>query len=132
MKLKIPTPSTIAEPQTSTSARIAYDEYHINANSIQALSIKEDDDFLYVEALLPGIEGKNIMVAFDQKEKILLIEGKRTVTESEQVKYFCKIPENFYYRITVPELVVKTPTTYAVSTNGLLLVKLTKLPRSQL
>ncbi len=91
--------------------------------------IAEDGECIYVEAALPGIDPKDIEVTFDEDEEILWIRGERKEQDNEDIKYYYKTLGGFSYRVTIPEAVVKTPSTQAISKNGLLTVILTKLPR---
>ncbi len=107
------------------------DTFESDMEPLPGTAIAEDGESVYVEAALPGIEPHNIEVTFDAEEEVLWIRGERREAEEKDKKYYYKTFGNFSYRIALPEAVVKTVETTAVSKNGLLTVKLAKLPRGR-
>ncbi len=65
------------------------------------ITISEDDERVYVEAPVPGIDPDKIEVTFDKG--VLSIRGSEEETEEDKKKkYFRKSARSYSYRVTVP------------------------------
>lgn len=92
------------------------------------LSVSEDDNSVYIEAALPGIDPKDIEVTFDQG--VLHISGEAKEEEKKK-KYYRKATSSFSYRVAIPgEVIPKTEPT-ATYKNGMMKVTFKKIAPSK-
>ncbi|MEM3063525.1 MAG: Hsp20/alpha crystallin family protein [Nitrososphaerota archaeon] len=92
------------------------------------LSISEDDQNVYVEAALPGLEPDDIEVSFDKG--VLWIKGEAK-EETTKKKYYRKATSSFSYRVVVPGDLDPNKEPTASYKNGLMRVTFAKSPASQ-
>lgn len=83
------------------------------------LSVSEDDEKVYVEAALPGIDPKDIEVTFDNG--ILHISGEAKKEEKEK-KFYRKATSSFSYRVAIPTDVNPKEEPQASYKNGMMTV----------
>ncbi|MCH9613062.1 MAG: hypothetical protein S4CHLAM102_15660 [Chlamydiia bacterium] len=68
------------------------------------LSLSEDEQKVYVEAHIPGIEADAVEITLENH--ILWIKGEKiSKEEDEKRKYHCQSQSSFSYKITLPETV---------------------------
>lgn len=101
------------------------------ANS--GLNIYEDDNNVYVEADMPGMNAEDIELTLDRG--ILTIKGSRKTEEKEEkknVKYHSKtITTSFFYRVAVPGQIDESKEPNAKYKDGVLRITLTKSKQGQ-
>lgn len=91
------------------------------------ISIYEDDENIYVETALPGIEQKEIDVTFDNG--ILRVKGEKK--EEKEKNYYRKATRSFSYRISVPGEVDKEDIPEATYKNGMVTFRFKKVQETQ-
>jgi HSP20 family protein len=65
------------------------------------LSISEDDNHVYVEGVVAGVDPKNVEVTFENG--VLWVKGESASEEKgEKRKYYRKSNRSFSYHVTVP------------------------------
>lgn len=91
------------------------------------LSISEDDNHVYVEAAVPGIDPSKIEVTYDKG--VLWIRGEQErAEEDDKKKFYRKALSSFSYRVAVPGEVDENSEPDAVCKNGVMKVTFNKLP----
>lgn len=98
------------------------------SNASSGLSISEDEENVYVEAAVPGIDPENVDITFDKGT--LWIKGEKK-QEEENKKYYRKASRAFSYRVTVPGELDQNHEPEATYKNGVMTVKFAKSPKSQ-
>jgi HSP20 family protein len=93
------------------------------------LSVSEDENKVYVEAQIPGINPENIEVTFE--EGVLWIHGDTKTEENQERKYYRRASNSFSYRISVPADVDRNTDPEAVYKNGVMTVTFPKFPKKQ-
>ena len=94
-------------------------------SSPSGLSVSEDEQIVYVEAALPGIQSSEIDIIYDKG--ILWIKAeKREVSEEKRKKYYRKAMSAFSYRIAVPGDIDESKQPEALCKNGVLKVIFSK------
>lgn len=93
------------------------------------LTVSEDENNVYVEAAVPGIDPQQVEVTFDKG--VLWIRGSEEQTEGdEKKKYYRKASQAFSYRVAVPgEIDDSEPE--ATCKNGIMKVVFKKAPQTQ-
>jgi HSP20 family protein len=103
------------------------DEEWLTSPSTQSgLSVYEDENKVYVEAAVPGIDPKNVDVTF--QDGYLWIRGEtKEEEEDKKKKFYRKASRSFSYRVAVPGDVddTKTEATYNLG----MPIAFTSLPR---
>ena len=67
------------------------------------ISLSEDSDRVYVDAVLPGMEVKDIEVTLDKG--MLWVRGDRVEKVDDKRKYYYRSNGSFSYRLALPESV---------------------------
>lgn len=94
------------------------------------LTISEDENKVYVEAAVPGIDPDKVDVTFDQG--ILWIRGSAEEKEEDkQKKFYRKGSSSFSYRVAVPSEVNTVQEPKAVYKNGIMKITFTKTPKTE-
>lgn len=94
------------------------------------LSIYEDDDKVYVEAAVPGIDPKNVDVTFH--DGYLWIRGEtKDEEEDKKKKYYRRASQSFSYRIAVPGDVDGLKEPEASYKHGVMTIAFLKSPKVQ-
>lgn len=94
------------------------------------LSISEDDERVYVEAQMPGLETEDIEVTY-HKGELWLRGQKKEEEENKKKKYYRYASTNFNYRFSVPGDVDEQEEPYAEYKNGVMKVTFNKLAEEQ-
>lgn len=81
------------------------------------LSVSEDNEKVYVEAALPGIDPKDIDVTFEKG--ILHVSGE-VKEEQKKKKYYRRATSSFSYRVAIPTDVDPKTTPEATYKNGMM------------
>jgi len=94
------------------------------------LTVSEDENKVYVEASVPGIDPDKVDVTFDKG--VLWIRAHETAEEKdENKKYYRKASSAFSYRVAVPGNVDMNVEPEAVCKNGVMKVTFAKIPEVQ-
>jgi HSP20 family protein len=94
------------------------------------LSISEDDQKIYIEAAMPGIDPKNVDITFEKG--YLWMKGEVKEEEKDQKrKYYRKATRSFSYRVAVPGDVDANAEPAASCKNGVLTVTFQKAAKAQ-
>lgn len=101
-----------------------------SANHQSGLSVSEDDNKVYIEASLPGMEAENIEVTFH--EGYVWIRGEAKEEEKDKTrKYYRKATQSFSYRVAVPGDIDEKVEPTATYKNGVMHVAFNKSPKTQ-
>ncbi|MFA6119469.1 MAG: Hsp20/alpha crystallin family protein [Parachlamydiales bacterium] len=87
------------------------------------ISLYENQDKVFVEASLPGVNPKEIQINFEKGVLWIKADVKR---EEKDVKYHLKSQESFSYRVLVPSRVDENSTPNAVYKDGILKITFEK------
>ncbi|HVZ11646.1 MAG TPA: Hsp20/alpha crystallin family protein [Patescibacteria group bacterium] len=102
----------------------------VQSGNATGLSISEDDQKVYVEAHLPGIDPKDTEVTYH--DGYVWIKGESTEKEEDKArKYYRRASSSFSYRVAVPSDVDQNSEPEAKYKNGILNIAFTKAPESQ-
>lgn len=106
------------------------DDWLTAPSSPSGLSVSEDDQKVYIEASLPGIDPKNIEVTVH--DSYLWIRGEsKTEEKDKKRKYYRQSAQSFSYRVAVPGDIDSTVEPTANYKHGVMTVTFTKSPKSQ-
>lgn len=92
------------------------------------LSLSEDDDHVYVEAAVPGLESGDININMHQGT--LTISGERKA-EDKSKRHYRSMQSSYSYQVTLPSLVKEDGEPQAELKNGILTVTFEKLPEAK-
>ena len=93
------------------------------------LSISEDDNAVYIEAALPGIDPQQVEVTFEKG--LLWIRGEVKDEEKDNRKqYYRKTSQSFSYRTAVRDTVDESSEPNVVGKNGMVTVTFAKSAKS--
>ncbi len=94
------------------------------------LTVSEDDQHVYIEAAVPGIDPEKIEATFDKG--ILWIRGEaREEDEDKKKKFYRKASRAFSYRVAVPGAVDEKAEPEVKHHNGLVTAIFNKLPETE-
>jgi HSP20 family protein len=107
------------------------DEEWLTAPSTQSgLSVYEDEDKVYVEAAVPGIDPKDVDVTF--QDGYVWIRGETKEEEGDKKKkYYRKASRSFSYRVAVPGDIDESKEPEATYKHGVMTIAFTKSPKAQ-
>ncbi len=107
------------------------DEEWLTAPSTQSgLSVYEDDNKVYVEAAVPGIDPKNVDVTF--QDGYLWVRGEsKEEEENKKKKYYRKATKSFSYRVAVPGDIDESKEPEATYKHGVMTIAFAKSPKAQ-
>lgn len=95
------------------------------SNKPKGLFVSEDQEHLYIDAQLPGVDPKDVEVTLNPQEKTLTISGKGTI-KRDNVNWHQKGSTSFRYEIPLSNEINLDTKVEAVSRHGVLSVTLTK------
>jgi HSP20 family protein len=96
----------------------------------QGLQISEDDNNVYVEAALPGLNEGDIDVTFEKGN--LMIRGEKKETEEDKKKkYWRRSSRSFVYHLSVPGNVDENHEPQAEFKNGIAKITFAKQKKAQ-
>ncbi len=99
-------------------------------NNPSGLTVSEDQNHVYVEASVPGVDPKHVEVVFEKG--VLWIKAQHTeADEDKQKKYYRKSATEFSYHVSVPGKIDETQEPTAVCKNGVMKVTFKKSPQVQ-
>lgn len=94
------------------------------------LTVSEDDDRVYIEAAMPGIDPDKVEVTYDKG--ILWVRGNAEESEQDKNrKFYRKASSSFSYRVAVPGNIDENTEPEAAYKNGVMRVIFSKLPETQ-
>jgi HSP20 family protein len=94
------------------------------------LSVSEDNQNIYIEAAVPGVEPDQVEVTYDKG--IAWIKGaKEEKEEDKQRKFYRKASGSFSYRVSVPGNIDPNQEPTAVIKNGTIRLTFKKQPEEQ-
>jgi HSP20 family protein len=94
------------------------------------LTVSEDDNNVYVEAAVPGIDPDKIEVTYDKG--VLWVRGNQEQKEEDKnKKFYRQASSSFSYRVAVPGNVDENAEPDAVCKNGVMKVVFKKVPETQ-
>lgn len=94
------------------------------------LTVSEDQNNVFVEAAVPGLDPEKVEVTFDKG--VLWIRGTQGVEEKDtQRKFYRKASSAFSYRVAVPGDIDENKEPEAVCKNGIMKVTFQKRPEVQ-
>jgi len=106
------------------------DDWLTAPSSPSGLSISEDDQKIYIEAAIPGIDPKNIDIT--TQDGYLWIRGEQKEEDKDKKrKYYRQATKSFSYRVAVPgdiDTAIEPTATYK---HGVMTVAFSKSPKSQ-
>ena len=106
------------------------DDWLTPSSTPSGLSISEDEKNIYIGASLPGIDPKNIDVAY--QDGYVWIRGEVKEEEKDKNrKYYREATKSFSYRVAVPGDVDLTSEPAATYRHGIMTVSFTKSQKSQ-
>ncbi len=98
--------------------------------SQSGLSVSEDDNNVYVEAALPGIDPKDVEVTF--QDGYVWIRGEMAEKEEDKKKKFYRQKtSSFSYRVAVPGEIDQNAEPEANYKHGMMTVTFAKAPKVQ-
>lgn len=106
------------------------DDWLTTPISPSGLSISEDENKIYVEAALPGIDPENIEIT--SQDGYLWIRGEEKEEEKDKSrKYYRHASKAFSYRVAIPGDIDNNTEPAATYKHGIMTVAFTKSPKSQ-
>lgn len=118
--------------QTSQSFLDAVDDMmsfgHLDAAN--TLAISEDDNNIYIEAAIPGIDPDDVEITYDRG--MLWIRGQaRTEEKDNNRKFYRRVASEFSHRIAVPGDIDQDAKWEAQYKNGMIMINFPKAESSQ-
>lgn len=106
------------------------DAWLTQPTSPSGLSVYEDDQNVYVDAAVPGIDPNDVEITF--QDGYLWIRGEVKEEEKDKKsKFYRKATQSFSYRVAVPGEVDANKEPDASYKRGVMTVKFTKAPKAQ-
>lgn len=102
----------------------------MSSPSQSGVSISEDEENIFVEAAVPGINPKDVDVTFHDGYLWIRAENKEEETDKKK-KYYRKASRSFSYRIAVPGDVDSNKEPEATYKHGVMSVTFHKSPKAQ-
>lgn len=94
------------------------------------LSVYEDDQKIYIEASLPGIDPNDVDITY--QDKYLWIRGEsKTEEKDKKKKYYSKATNSFSYRVAIPGDINIDKEPEATCKNGIMTISFTKSDKAQ-
>lgn len=104
------------------------EEMQITGGFPGGLSLSEDDNHVYVQVSLPGVNPDDVEITFDKG--VLWIKGE-VKEEEEKKKYYRKAVRSFSYRVAVPGELDHNVEPEATSKHGVMTIAFAKSPKAQ-
>ena len=106
------------------------DSWTLPTATQNGLSIYEDDNNVYIEAAVPGIDPKKVEVTVQDDYLWVRAETKEEEKDSKK-KYYRKASSMFSYRVALPSNVDANSEPSAVCKNGVMTVTFAKAQKAQ-
>ena len=94
------------------------------------LTVSEDDQRVYVEAAVPGVDPDKVEVTFD-KGTLWIKGNQEQENKDDKKKYYRKASTAFSYRVTVPGNIDANTEPEATYRNGIMKITFLKIPEAQ-
>lgn len=106
------------------------DDLAIHTDGSSGIDLFEDDEFVYVQASLPGVDPDDVEVTFDKG--VLWIKGdKKEEEKDKKLKFYRRSTSSFSYRVSVPGEIDLSKEPEAESKHGVTTIKFHKHPQSK-
>jgi HSP20 family protein len=105
-----------------------WDDEDQRPSSSTGLTVSEDEQHVYVEAALPGIDPDDVEITFDKG--VLWIKGEAKEEEKKK-KYYRKASTSFSYRVAVHGEIDLSKEPNAESQDGVMKITFMKHPHTQ-
>lgn len=106
------------------------DDWLSSPSTQTGLTVSEDDNNVYVEAAVPGIDPDKIEATY--QDGYVWIRGQEEAEEKDSTrKYFRQASRSYSYRVAVPGEVDQNGEPEASYKNGIMLITFAKSPKSQ-
>ncbi len=106
------------------------DDWLAGVTSASGLSISEDENNIYIETSLPGIDPQNIDITF--QDGYLWVRGEEKEEDKDKNrKYYRHSSKAFSYRVAVPGDIDINSEPQATYKHGIMTVAFMKSPKSQ-
>ncbi len=94
------------------------------------LTVSEDENHVYVEAAIPGVDPDTVEVTYD-KGVLWIKANSEESEEDKKKKFYRKASQSFSYRIAVPGSIDEQKDPHAAHKNGIMKVTFDKMPEVQ-
>jgi HSP20 family protein len=130
MKYDLVPSRLLSFPSLPLSSMWEDEEWLTTPTSSGGLSISEDDQKVYIEASLPGIDPQNIDITFH--DGYLWVKGDiKEEQKDTKRKYYREASKSFSYRVAVPGDIDASQDPVATYKHGVMSVSFAKSPKSQ-
>lgn len=106
------------------------DEWLTPPTSASGLSISEDDNNLYIEAAVPGIDPENVDVTFHDGYPWIKGDVKEEEKDKKR-KYYRRATKSYSYRVAVPGELDTNKEPESTYKNGVMTITFAKSPKTQ-
>ncbi|HOE15206.1 MAG TPA: Hsp20/alpha crystallin family protein [Candidatus Paceibacterota bacterium] len=106
------------------------EDWFITPSTQNGLTVSEDDNKIYVEAAVPGIDPKNVEVTFQDGYLWIRAETKEEERDKKK-KYYRQASQSFSYRVAVPGEVDPSKEPEATYKHGVMTITFNKSPKAQ-
>lgn len=94
------------------------------------LSVSEDENNIYIEAAVPGIDPSNVEVTY--QDGYVWVRGEQKDEEKDKKrKYYRQASQSFSYRVAVPGDIDANAEPEATYKHGVMTIAFAKSPKSQ-
>jgi len=105
-------------------------EWLTTPSTQSGLSVYEDDNKVYIETAVPGMDPKNVEVTF--QDGYLWVRGEtKEEEEDKKKKYYRKASRSFSYRVAVPGDIDHSQDPQATYKHGIMTVSFSKSQKAQ-
>lgn len=106
------------------------EDWGLMTNMPSGITISEDEQNVYVEVAVPGVDPKDIEVTMDKG--VLWVKGESKEEENDKKKkFYRKATSMFSYRVAVPGDIDPNVDPHATSKHGVMKVTFKKSPKAQ-
>jgi HSP20 family protein len=106
------------------------EEWFTSPSTQSGLSVYEDENNIFVEAAVPGIDPENVDVTFQDGYVWIHAETKEE-DEDQKKKYYRKATRSFSYRVAIPGDVDPAKDPEATYKHGVMTIAFAKSPKVQ-
>lgn len=93
------------------------------------LALSEDENHVYVEAAVPGLEAKDLSINLHQGT--LTVSGEQRVENKKDKKHYRTMQKAYSYQISLPSQVKDDGNPQAELKNGVLTISFEKVPEAK-
>lgn len=113
-----------------TNSLLTDDDFFTSPTTGSDLSVSEDDNNVFIEANMPGLESDDIEVTY-HKGQLWLRGSKKEEEKDKKKKYYRYASSSFSYRLAVPGNIDEKSEPDAEYKNGVMKVTFKKLAEEQ-